>query len=291
VIELQHGGLQARIAPLGAELQSLRRGTDEFLWQPQAGVWQQTAPWLFPFIGRMKDGGYLHRGQRYAMPLHGFAAKLPFDVLEQSPSHARLELLSSPATRQHFPFAFSLRVQYRLEADGLRIDVELGNERAEPLPFALGFHPGFALPLQAGEGLDAWSLQFEQPEADEVWRLCSEPPPYGLLNVDGEPMSWTTPACLQLRGDLFARDALFFKQIRSRWVALVHRERGERLRLHLGGAPQLGLWARPGAPYVCIEPWWGHDDDADASIVLAEKRQLLALQAGRLFAKSFVLSV
>lgn len=291
MIELQHAGLQARIAPLGAELQSLRRGSDEYLWQPQAGVWQQTAPWLFPFIGRMKGGSYLHRGQRYAMPMHGFAAKLAFDVLEQSPSHARLELLSSSATRQHYPFAFSLRVQYRLEAEGLHIKVELGNESAEALPFALGFHPGFALPLQASEGLDAWRLHFERPEAQEVWRLGSEPLPLGLLNVDSEPMSWMAPACLQLRADLFARDALFFKHIRSRWVALVHRERGERLRLHLGGAPQLGLWARPGAPYVCIEPWWGHDDDADAPLALAAKPQLQVLGARQVFARSFVLGL
>jgi galactose mutarotase-like enzyme len=51
----------------------------------------------------------------------------------------------------------------------------------------------------------------------------------------------------------------------------VHQRTGQRIVVNTGGAPHLGLWAKPGAHYVCIEPWWGVDDDAQTPLTLAEK--------------------
>lgn len=275
MIVLRQGRLQAAISPLGAELQQLRRDGEELLWQPQPGIWHQSAPWLFPFVGRPRGGGFRHRGQWHALALHGFAAQSRFEILAQDESAVRLRLDGHP----DFPFAFALDIGYRLQDQGLDIELEVHNPGEELLPFALGAHPGFAL---SGR-LDDWSLEFEQAEADAVWRLDPEPPPWGLRARAPEPFAWTAPRRLQLRADLFDRDALILDPLRSRWVALHHRERGECLRFELGGAPQLGLWARPGAPYVCIEPWWGRDDDADAPETLLDKPQLQRLAPGQRF--------
>lgn len=285
MIELRQGRLAARISPRGAELQSLRRGDEELLWQPQPGVWQQTAPWLFPFVGRLRGGGYTHRGRWYAMPLHGYAAHSDFEIVAQQPDAAELRLRDSEATRAHYPFGFELRIGYRLQAHGLDIELAVLNRGDETLAFGLGAHPGFAL---AGE-LQDWQLVFEQPEADSVWRLQPDPAPLGLRAAAPEPLAWTAAGRLQLHAALFERDALILDPLRSAWVALQHRERGEQLRLLLDGAPQLGLWARPGAAYVCIEPWWGRDDAADAPEPLLDKPQLQQLAAGAVFRRTLSL--
>jgi len=288
VIELRQGRLTARISPHGAELQSLRRGDEELLWQPQDGVWHQTAPWLFPFVGRLRGGGYRHRGRWFEMPLHGFAAHCDFGLASQCPDAAELRLRDSEATRARYPFRFELRIAYRLQAQGLDIELAVHNCDDETLAFGLGGHPGFAL---TGDLRD-WQLRFERPEADTVWRLQPDPPPWGLRATVPEALPWPAPGRLQLHPALFARDALILDPLRSDWVALQHLERGElkeHLRVQLGGAPQLGLWARPGAAYVCIEPWWGRDDAADAPEELLDKPQLQRLPAGAVFRRTLSL--
>lgn len=279
MIELRCGRLQARISPRGAELRSLRRNGEELLWQPQAGLWAQSAPWLFPFVGRLRGGGFEHAGRRHELPIHGFAADSLFQVLAQSERSATLRLVDTDATRSAYPFAFALDIGFQLRETGLDFELQLLNRSPEPLAFGLGGHPGFALP---GE-LSDWCLQFEQPEADTVWRLQPEPPPLGLRALQPEPLRWTAPGRLALHPALFERDALILDPLRSAWVALLHRDGGawtEHLRVRLGGAPQLGLWARPGAPYVCIEPWWGRDDGAEAPERLMDKPQLQRLAPG-----------
>lgn len=282
MIELRSGRLKARISPRGAELQSLRRGDEELLWQPQAGVWQQTAPWLFPFVGRLRGGGFMHRGRWYEMPLHGFAAQRDFELIEQDGTSARLRLRDSEATRAHYPFGFAFEIGYRLGERGLCIELSVLNTGAQTLAFGLGGHPGFPL---AGDLRD-WELVFEQAEAETVWRLQPEPAPLGLRAAAPEALAWSEPGRLRLHPALFERDALILDPLRSAWVALQRRERSgpkEQLRLQLGGAPQLGLWARPGAAYVCIEPWWGRDDAADAPDELLAKPQLQQLAPGQRF--------
>lgn len=279
MIELRSGALSARIDPLGAELRSLQRAGEEYLWQAQPGVWNQSAPWLFPFVGRLRGGHYTHGGRRFAMPLHGFASRLHFAVTQQLADAVWLEARDTDATRVGYPFAFRLRIGFALHGEReLAIGVHLDNLGAETLPFGFGAHPGFALP----GGPQDWCLHFEQPEDPQVWRLNDAGT---LLATQAEAFAWRAPARLDLGANPFARDALILKQPRSSWVALVHRERGERLRLYAPQMQHLGLWARPLAAYVCIEPWWGHDDNAEAPEALLDKPQLQRLAAGDTFTR------
>jgi galactose mutarotase-like enzyme len=283
LIALQQGAFSAHISPLGAELQSLRRHDEEFLWQGDPAVWGQRAPWLFPFVGRVRGGHYRHAGWRYAMPLHGFAALQSFEGVEQQPDAALLVLRDTPLTHALYPFAFELRIGFRLLHDHeLQMRAELHNRSDEPLPFGFGGHPGFALPGAVGD----WSLHFEQAERPEVWRIEN-----GLLARRPEPYRWSAPDRLDLAPDPFSRDALVLKSPRSRWVALRHRSGAERLRLHAPEMAQLGLWSRCGGAYVCIEPWWGHDDDPDAPEALLDKPQLLRLAPGQSWARELRISL
>ncbi|MDI4632417.1 aldose 1-epimerase family protein [Pelomonas sp. V22] len=278
-MRLTLGRLSARVDVQGAELRSLKCGDDEYLWQDEARVWPHSAPILFPFVGRLKGRGFRHAGRFHAMPIHGFAAQQRFDCLERRDHRLLLQLRDNLATYEAYPFRFCLQVCFTLQADGLRVDYEIRNEGSEMLPFTLGSHPAFAL----GAGpLDAWQLLFDQAELPEVYRLDGE-----LLATEPGPLHFEAAQAIRLGPRLFDDDALIFKHIRSRRLTLRHRERGTRLCLHTGGAPHLGLWARPAAAYLCIEPWFGVDEDARASLELAEKPGLIRIAAGQRFATGY----
>src|SRR3569833_580549 len=58
-----------------------------------------------------------------------------------------------------------------------------------------------------------------------------------------------------------APDALIFDQVRRR-SGSYGASNGPRLRVSFPDAPYLGIWTRPGAPFICIEPWHGLADPA-----------------------------
>ena len=54
---------------------------------------------------------------------------------------------------------------------------------------------------------------------------------------------------------IFDADALFLPAMKSTSAKIVTSDGKDVLQMTYGKAPYLGLWAKPGAPYVCIEPW------------------------------------
>jgi galactose mutarotase-like enzyme len=285
-VELACGALRCTIARRGAELRSLFdvHAQDEFIWQRDPKVWADSAPILFPVVGRVKDGAYLHEGRRYPMPIHGFARHADFTLVDCHEHGATFLLKESPATLACYPFRFGLRVRFTLEKHCLHVVTEVDNPNDCTLPFSLGAHPGFRLPPTA-RGLADWALSFSDEERNECYRLDG-----GLLSVTPEPFQFQQGRRIALSPTLFERDALIFKSIRSRHIRLVHRSGRVRLSVATGGAPDLGIWARPGAPYICIEPWYGHDDDAGACGTLAGKAGIVALPAGGVFRTAYAIS-
>jgi galactose mutarotase-like enzyme len=49
------------------------------------------------------------------------------------------------------------------------------------------------------------------------------------------------------------------------------------------GFPELGIWAKPGAPFVCIEPWYGYADPEQPYGDLWNKPGIRKLAAGGTF--------
>lgn len=282
---LSNGPLRCVIATRGAELRSLQDtcAQDEYIWQRDRAVWGDSAPILFPVVGRLRGGGYLHRGRHYRMPIHGFARHAAFLVQEAHPHSATLVLRESPETLALYPFRFVLRVSFILDAHCLHVRYRVFNSGLEDLPFSLGSHPGFRLPSPRSGG---WTLAFSDEEDPLCYRLDGD-----VLARDPEPLVLAGGRRITLTPDLFARDALIFKRIRSRHVRLQERNGRVRLSVATGGAPSLGLWARPGADYVCIEPWHGYDDDAFVSEELGCKPGIVVLPPGKAFQTGYAVCV
>jgi galactose mutarotase-like enzyme len=270
---LQNDSLKLAVNLQGAELTSVRDLKDdtEYLWQADPSFWGRHAPVLFPIVGRLKDDQFQHRGQAYHLTQHGFARDLPF-VPQQAPEGSlTYRLQATPETKQRYPFDFQLDITYTLEGRDLRVAYEVSNLGAEPMPFSIGAHPAFRCPLVAGERFEDYDFVLAQAETVDRHLLAG-----GLYTGEVERVL-PQGDHLPLEGELFQRDALVFHDLASEWVALRSRQSGREVRMYIAGFPYFGLWTKPGAPFVCLEPWQGLADYQRASGHLSDKVGIILL--------------
>ncbi len=250
-IRLANDTLQVDILLRGAELCSLRYAGRQLLWQADPAVWPRHAPILFPIVGRLKHDTLRHQGHDYPLGQHGFARDLDFTLLHHQAHAATLRLAASDTTRRHYPFDFELTVHYQLQGARLDIDYRVSNHGEDILPFSLGAHPAFRWPLQADTAREAHRIVFEQEEPAPLRRLRD-----GLLLREPRP-SPIRGRELILDDALFHEDALIFDRLNSRW-ARYEGPTAPAIRVIFEDFPHLGIWSKPGAGFVCIEPWQGH---------------------------------
>lgn len=258
-ITLTSGALTAQVNPLGAELSSLRDPAGrELMTDADPAFWAGRAPLLFPIVGRLAGDQLRVDGRAYAMKQHGFARRMPFEVVEAGEARAVFRLIDTAETRAAFPFAFRLKVAFTLSDATLAIDVTIANPANTPLPASFGFHPAFAWPLPYGAAREAHRIVFEADEPAPVKRVEG-----GLIAGDRtSPLHGRT---LALSDALFANDALVWTGVRSKRVRY-GADIGPQLEIAFPDTPDLGIWSKPvpagepGARFVCIEPWHGHAD-------------------------------
>ncbi|HEY1898701.1 MAG TPA: aldose 1-epimerase family protein [Steroidobacteraceae bacterium] len=274
-ITLRTTGLSATIDPQGAQLSRLRDAADrELQWQGDPAVWAGRAPLLFPIIGMLVAGHYRTGGHSFALPRHGFARNRRFSVAEAGPTSASFKLVADEQTRAVYPFEFELEVNFTVQQASLAVTAWIRNRGERDLPASLGFHPAFAWPLPYGEDRAAHFIEFE----------CDEPAPVRRLDGNGllTPQRLATPVThrrLALRDELFAADALIFDEIVSRSVTYGS-EVGPRIALSFPGVPYLGMWSKPGANFICIEPWHGITDAEGFNGELQDKPGSLIVPPG-----------
>jgi len=235
-------------------------------------VWPQTAPILFPVVGWTREGRIRHRGESYPLSLHGFAARKDFSVVEEGVDFARLRLDADAETRTLYPFDFRLDAIYRLEETALVWTLEASNRGPEPMPYALGLHPGFRWPLAGSAATHRFV--FDAPERPQVPVIA----PGGLFSPDNRAVPLEGRS-LAITPELMAQEALCFLDIASRG-AVFDNGAGARLRVDLDDFPHLALWARPPAPFLCIEAWTGHGDPVGFAGELADKPSMRLLAPG-----------
>ncbi len=270
-----HGdGISATIVAQGAELVSLRNAEGlEFLWQ--AGPeWRRHSPVLFPIVGRLKGDQLRHRGRTYPMTQHGFARDRRFEWAERGPRSCTLVLTDDADTLSHYPFAFSLAINYSVADGDLSIRFEITNTGDETLPASIGAHPAFNWPLRPDLAKTHYRLTFAEPERAPVRRLKD-----GLLLAASQP----TPVdgkILELSERLFVDDAVVLDRPASRSVRYAA-EGGPAIEMSWDGFQELGVWSKPGgAPFLCIEPWHGIASPVDFDGEFVDKPGLMLIESG-----------
>jgi galactose mutarotase-like enzyme len=274
LISIASGDLNARINPLGAELWSLTDAQGrEYMTDADPAFWTGHAPLLFPIVGALNGGPYRLCGSAHVLAKHGFARNSRFDLVDEQAGGATFRLTASEATRIAYPFDFALDMAFRLEGVTLSMTATVSNRGATEMPFSFGFHPAFAWPLPGGAAKAEHRIVFAEPEPQPIRRIDQ---PSGLLLAEPQP----TPVAgreLALDASLFDADALIWDQLNSR--ALTYgAEGGARLDIAFPDTPMLGIWQKPGANYVCIEPWQGIADPAGFTGDLRDKPGVIGLE-------------
>jgi galactose mutarotase-like enzyme len=274
-VSISSGTLSAEIDPLGAQLSSLKnRAALDLLWNGDPKVWAGRAPLLFPIIGVLAGGTYRVGSKRFQLPRHGFARDKLFSVENTSASAARFRLTADAATLQLYPFHFELEVKYAISGSTLSVTTQISNRGDEDMPSSFGYHPGFRWPLPFGQVRSAHFVEFEMDEPAPARRIDSA----GLLTAERHP----TPIAgrrLNLTDSLFQNDVIIFDEIKSRSVVYGSAE-GSRIKIDFPDASYLGIWTKPDAPFICIEPWHGITDPEGFSGDLRNKPGIFVLSAG-----------
>ena len=274
-VSISSGDLTAEIDPRGAQLSVLRtRDAAELLWNGDASIWSGRAPLLFPIVGVLAGGSYRLGETRYPLSRHGFARDKTFSLQSAGASAATFMLRADDATLALYPFQFELQVRYALQGATLAVGTEIRNRGGTDMPASFGYHPGFRWPLPFGEPRASHAIQFETDEPEAVRRIDAS----GLLT----PVRHPTPVVnrqLTLSDALFQEDVLIFDRFKSRSV-VYGSSAGPKIRVAFPDAAYLGLWTKPGAPFICIEPWHGITDSQGYAGDFMEKPGIFVLKAG-----------
>lgn len=276
LVAIASAGFNAQIDPMGAQLFTLRDAAGrDLLWDGDPAVWKGRAPILFPIVGRLNGGAYRHDGKTYELPRHGFARTSLFTLVETAADRARFRLAASEETRAVYPFAFVLEILFALADATLTMTATVRNEGDELMPASFGFHPAFRWPLPYGADRGVHAIRFAQ----------EEPAPVRHLDADGLvlPEEFPTPVTgrtLGLADDLFTRDAIVMDRIASRNLTY-GADAGPKLEIGFPGTALLGLWTKPGAGFVCIEPWHGHADPQGFQGDLLDKPGMMLIAPGQ----------
>ncbi len=257
IVTLTNHTLTAQIDSIGAQLISLRNASGtEYIWQRDPAHWKSCSPLLFPTVGNCRDGKYTLNGQTYCIPKHGFCRNADFAVSVLSDQEASFTLTDSPETRASYPFAFQLKLTYTLAEDGIQILYTVTNPGTEPMYYQLGAHPGFNCPLQSGEQFEDYVLEFEQDETSGYHS-------YDLNRMEFDMNSYTPilehASVIPLTHELFANDAIFFTDLRSKKVALKNPSTGYGVEVSYQDFATVAFWtaAATKAPFLCVEAWNG----------------------------------
>lgn len=284
-IEIGSSSLRASINPFGAELSSLRDAQGrEYMTDADPAFWTGRAPILFPIVGRLNDDVLWLDGTSYRLEKHGFARRSMFDPVDVTATSALFRITDSVETREAYPFHFLLEIGFAIDGATLTMTARIGNDGDAPMPFSFGWHPAFAWPLPGGAAKTGHAITFETGEPGPLRGLNEA----GLIAEDR-----ATPVIgnrLALNDALFDCDALIWNPIRSRHLTYGS-DTGPRLDIAFPDTPRLGIWTKPGARFLCIEPWHGIADPVGYQGDFHDKPGVITLAPGAQYVAEMKMTV
>ncbi|EAD9018407.1 aldose 1-epimerase family protein [Listeria monocytogenes] len=289
MIKLENEVLLVEMKTAGAELTRIfHKDTGlEYLWNADSKFWGRHSPVLFPTVGRLVDDTYLVDGKQYYLGQHGFARDRAFQVIEQTENSVRFELDADEDSLAIYPYKFKLSIIYTIEKNTVAVSYEVENTDNKRIYFSIGAHPAFHLPLTDGTTFEDYYLDFGTEENLET--LCLEGPYRSgeIKKIIDEPARY-----LPLSYDLFKNDALIFEALKQKEMTIKSDKTPHFVKVSFPEFPFVGVWtAKPGTPFLCIEPWYGIADGAGESVELRDKAGIEHLEPEAVFASEYEITV
>ncbi|MBQ8720238.1 MAG: hypothetical protein IJY65_04325 [Clostridia bacterium] len=249
---LKNSNLTVKIATHGAELSSaLASDGFEFIRQKD-DRWANSSPILFPVCGRLKNNEYRLGGKRYDLTPHGFILHSDFEVLSEASDSVTLVFHSNEQSRRVYPFDLTVTVEYTLVGKTLKSSYTVKNNSSAPMPFMIGLHPAFKLPLGEGIKTNEHKIDFGRK------RLTYHPLCNGCF-VSKKSEEWDIPDGVYTINEeaIYENDTLVFANAPSKVRLYAD---GTTREVKMEYSPEFSyfcIWKRADKDdkYLCLEPW------------------------------------
>ncbi len=283
-IKIENEALIVEISTFGAEIQSINsKDGRQWLWNGDEAWWNGRAPLLFPIVGGSLNDTVSINGNDYTLQRHGFTRKSEFKLVEKTETSCVFELEWTDATLSVYPFKFTLRATYILEGAKLTNSLEVINQDDQDMPFGVGFHPAFNWPLPGASADEPHFITLENGAEPQMMRLNET-----SLFAEALLPSPFKDGKVQLDHSQYEDDAMVFPAGAGSKLSY-GTQAGAKLHFEFENLPNLALWQKPGAPYICIEPWHGMAGVDGKGTDIMDRPSTFVLQAGQ--SQSFQYSV
>lgn len=226
----------------------------DYFWQEQPPDLPGGLPFLFPVCARVErngqPGNYLYDGRIYQMPMHGFAWRSQWEVIDaRKPDELTMRLCDTPETRAIYPFLFEVKLIYKVSFGVLICEQVYINRGQRPMPYYAGFHPYLLTPMP-GRGKENILLEY-QPIKKFLYNEH-------LTDITGEqelfslPISIIQPEISEALTEL-AENKTIKLNFSDGFIMYIKAEGVEDLNLF----PYVQLHTVPKKPFFCVEPWMG----------------------------------
>ena len=286
---LSNETLRVEVSAHGAELQSIRKGDVEYLWQGDSRYWGRRSPVLFPIVGSVWEARYRVDGTEYQLGQHGFARDMDFTLVCATDTEVRYRLESSDETLAKYPYPFVLEIAYRLHGASIDVIWEVKNPSDKDMYFQIGAHPAFFYPDYDSEKSGRGFFTFDRTEGIECIRIKEK----GCVDAETKWPLEMPEGVLKLEKDTFnAIDTIMVQDSQLKRVNMFKEDGTAWLSLSFD-APVVGIWSPPGkvAPFICIEPWYGRCDRVGYEGEYKDKDWMNCLAPGEGFKSVYTIEI
>ena len=271
----------------GAQLVSLvdNKTKTEFVHDGKKG-WAQHNPTLFPIVCNMKDNQTIIDGQSYAIPKHGILRRAPFELMNQSDTAISFIYRSNEETKKVYPFDFEFIKTYELVDNEVIISHRIVNTGNGKMLCSIGHHPAFKCPIEEGETMEDYHIEFDEEENIETMLINLE---NGLFIRDAYDFKDTYSKTVALPFDIEKYNTLVYHNLKSPYVHLV----GPKHKISVSAVsfPFFGIWHVKEENFVCLEPWLTHSDYEDFDGLFEHKDGIIEIEAKKSYLNTYSIRI
>ena len=271
----------------GGEIESFtdKQTGIQYMYQGDTPYWGGSNPTLFPIVGSTFTKDYEIDGKKYAMKNHGLIRYAQLHEIDGEADEVVMALDSDEQTLAKYPFSFHYEIHYRLDGGRLTVTYFITNTGEREMPFSFGLHPGFRCPLREGERFEDYVVRFAVPE--EMTQL--------VMDLSGKtPYENVSVSLQEIPCDyaLFEKySTLIYRGMKSTSVTLQGKQ-GHGVKMEIGGYPLFAVWtAATNAPFICLEPWYGHSDFSAVNEDFYHREGTQILSPGKTFTTAYAIEV